>query len=235
MIDDEPEGDEPVPTKKLRPKLGQVTADAIRQAMNEISAAELVQYASTTWDVYDPEAPSRKYPPKRLLRNAIVLSGVGNWSFSGGRQTNVHLEAAGFPVVLKKNVKEDPAAFARWALAGASRTPRRMIRKVAVFERSRELSDWVKALAQRVCALCKCDAPFTTNDEPFLEAHHVKWLRDGGGDTFNNIVALCPNCHRRVHALNLATDVEALKHTVESRFKALSPKVQLLVRKYEER
>ena len=37
------------------------------------------------------------------------------------------------------------------------------------------------------------------NKEPFLEVHHVKSLSDGGEDTLDNVIALCPNCHREKH------------------------------------
>ena len=28
-----------------------------------------------------------------------------------------------------------------------------------------------------------------------LEAHHILWVKDGGGDQPENLLALCPNCH----------------------------------------
>jgi len=28
-----------------------------------------------------------------------------------------------------------------------------------------------------------------------LEVHHIVWVRDGGGDEPDNLLALCPNCH----------------------------------------
>jgi hypothetical protein len=30
-----------------------------------------------------------------------------------------------------------------------------------------------------------------------LEAHHILWVKDGGGDEPENLLALCPNCHTR--------------------------------------
>lgn len=43
-------------------------------------------------------------------------------------------------------------------------------------------------------------APFKRESgSPFLEAHHVRRLADGGEDTIENAVALCPNCHRELH------------------------------------
>jgi len=65
-------------------------------------------------------------------------------------------------------------------------------------------SDVVKKYAVRVadgvCRGCGENAPFKdTNGEPFLEVHHLRRRSDGGADHPDNVVALCPNCHRRVH------------------------------------
>lgn len=35
--------------------------------------------------------------------------------------------------------------------------------------------------------------------EPYLHAHHIHELSDGGSDTPDTVVGLCPNCHYRVH------------------------------------
>ena len=47
--------------------------------------------------------------------------------------------------------------------------------------------------------------------EIYRLTHHKKWLSNGGEDTTENTVALCPNCHRKMHALNLPQDVKMLK------------------------
>jgi 5-methylcytosine-specific restriction protein A len=50
------------------------------------------------------------------------------------------------------------------------------------------------------CEGCGNPAPFNSPDgDPFLEVHHVRPLADGGSDSVENAVALCPNCHRRCH------------------------------------
>lgn len=56
------------------------------------------------------------------------------------------------------------------------------------------------AKADGVCQACKMDAPFTSlKGEPFLEVHHIRPLSSGGPDVIENVVALCPNCHRKQH------------------------------------
>lgn len=74
------------------------------------------------------------------------------------------------------------------------------------------VAQYAKERADGICQLCEQEAPFQTKDgEPYLECHHVEWLSKGGSDTIDNTVALCPNCHRKMHALNLSEDVRKLK------------------------
>lgn len=51
--------------------------------------------------------------------------------------------------------------------------------------------------------------------EAYLETHHIVWVSQGGSDTMDNTVALCPNCHRKMHVLNLKEDKEYLKAVIE--------------------
>jgi 5-methylcytosine-specific restriction protein A len=62
------------------------------------------------------------------------------------------------------------------------------------------------------CQLCDQPAPFKDRSgAPHLEAHHIVWLSAGGEDTVENTVALCPNCHARMHVLNPKSDRRKLK------------------------
>lgn len=75
------------------------------------------------------------------------------------------------------------------------------------FERNAYISEYAKRRADGVCQLCGQAAPFQGKDgQPYLETHHIKWLSEGGSDTIDNTVALCPNCHRKMHVLNIETD-----------------------------
>lgn len=63
------------------------------------------------------------------------------------------------------------------------------------------------------CELCGQTFP---DGEAFLEAHHVIWLRDGGTPTIDNTVALCPNCHKRIHIYRDSADTEKLIKAAKS-------------------
>ena len=69
-----------------------------------------------------------------------------------------------------------------------------------VYKRSPYVVAEVLSRANGKCQSCKSDAPFLKVDgTPFLEVHHIEWLSNGGEDSVENAIALCPNCHRQAH------------------------------------
>ena len=79
------------------------------------------------------------------------------------------------------------------------------------FERNPNVVLWTKRKANGICQLCNSHAPFhTIQGDPFLETHHIIPLGENGPDSIENTVAICPNCHRKMHALNLAEDKDRL-------------------------
>ncbi|HBS6404172.1 TPA: HNH endonuclease [Klebsiella variicola] len=88
----------------------------------------------------------------------------------------------------------------REKLATANTTPERVIIKSYTFKRNPLVVAEVLALAGGKCQSCLRDAPFKREDgRPYLEVHHVEWLANGGEDSVENAIALCPNCHREAH------------------------------------
>lgn len=85
-----------------------------------------------------------------------------------------------------------------------------------VFKRDASIAAYVKKRANGHCQLCGKIAPFKTQDgEPYLECHHIEWLSNGGEDSIYNCVALCPNCHRKMHMVNDPKDIEKLKSSIK--------------------
>jgi hypothetical protein len=73
-------------------------------------------------------------------------------------------------------------------------------RKVTKYRRSIAIAAWVTRQSGGKCESCGNDAPFCDpSGSPFLETHHLKRLADGGPDTLDNTIAVCPNCHRELH------------------------------------
>jgi 5-methylcytosine-specific restriction protein A len=82
------------------------------------------------------------------------------------------------------------------------------------YDRNPWVSENAKRLANGICQLCDQPAPFiNSNGEPYLETHHIIWLAKGGEDSPQNTVALCPNCHRKMHVIDDKKDVKKLQAT----------------------
>ncbi|KQU54445.1 hypothetical protein ASG72_02050 [Bosea sp. Leaf344] len=87
------------------------------------------------------------------------------------------------------------------ALAAAKSEPTRSQSTRTIFERSRDVRDYVVARSVGICEACANAAPFVrANGQPYLEPHHIRRLSDGGPDDPRFVIALCPNCHRRAHS-----------------------------------
>lgn len=70
-----------------------------------------------------------------------------------------------------------------------------------IFQRNPDVIAEVLIRANGVCEKCNKKAPFNraSDGTPYLEIHHVKRLADGGEDTVENAIAVCPNCHKKLH------------------------------------
>ncbi len=97
-------------------------------------------------------------------------------------------------------VDSSDARKARLA-ARAHLKPERVVLISTMFVRNPDVVAEALHRAAGVCEVCVQPAPFTrkSNGTPYLEVHHKIRLADGGLDTLENAVALCPNCHRASH------------------------------------
>jgi len=83
--------------------------------------------------------------------------------------------------------------------------------QVSAYVRDASVAEYAKRRANGMCDLCDEKGPFQNRrNETYLECHHVEWLAQGGQDIIENTVALCPNCHRKMHVLNLKSDKRKL-------------------------
>lgn len=87
---------------------------------------------------------------------------------------------------------------------------------VKIYERNPYVAEYAKRRAGGICELCEHQVPFLNKKgEPYLETHHIEWLANGGEDTIENTVALCPNCHRKMHVVESEEDIKKLKQIVK--------------------
>ena len=110
----------------------------------------------------------------------------------------------------KRQQAENMSFEALKRAAKANSTDKPGTRTISSVERVRDpyVSEFTKRIADGKCQLCGEKAPFLDRKgRPYLETHHVVWLSEGGADSINNTVALCPNCHRKMHILDEKGDV----------------------------
>ncbi|MGS0681834.1 HNH endonuclease [Shewanella sp. 30m-9] len=89
------------------------------------------------------------------------------------------------------------------------------LQTTTTYDRNIWVAEYTKRLANGICQLCHQPAPFNNQKgEPYLETHHIVWLSRNGIDTPENTVALCPNCHKKMHVLDSANDVALLTNRV---------------------
>ena len=101
--------------------------------------------------------------------------------------------------------------------------PMRRTTTASIYERDPRIMELAKLMASGKFRLCKKKGPFTDKllDLPFLETHHVEWLSEGGRDSIDNTVALCPNCHRKMHHIADKKDIAKLRAIAKEQAKLL--------------
>lgn len=83
-------------------------------------------------------------------------------------------------------------------VVGDSNPPRRE-RKSNVYGRNGGVGSEVLGYANGYCEHCKNKGFLKEDKSLYLEVHHVKPLAEGGADLTSNAVAVCANCHRKLH------------------------------------
>lgn len=101
---------------------------------------------------------------------------------------------------LQNSNRDTPEARAK-RIAESEKRPKRIRVYSYTYRRNPDIVVETLLRANGVCESCKQPAPFlrASDGTPFLEVHHIKSLADGGEDTLENVLALCPNCHREKH------------------------------------
>lgn len=66
------------------------------------------------------------------------------------------------------------------------------------YERDYILADALKEKYENKCQICLSTFE-TKNNGYYSEVHHIMPLKEGGLDVDNNILILCPTCHRKLH------------------------------------
>lgn len=83
----------------------------------------------------------------------------------------------------------------------ANKQPEQVEIRTRGFRRNADVIVTVLNRANGICERCKQKAPFVRKKDntPYLEVHHKQQLSEGGDDSVENAIAVCPNCHRELH------------------------------------
>lgn len=86
-------------------------------------------------------------------------------------------------------------------LESASKFAKQVTVSTVVYKRNSDVVAEALIRAEGYCEMCKKIAPFKRkkDNSPYLEVHHIVPLAAGGEDSLENVIALCPNCHREKH------------------------------------
>jgi len=153
----------------------------------------------------------KQYPSRHIIfRNELVCEGY-HWEDSIDVEGNTR-KAIVFElwpldrvietvdeIVATKQVSSIDLLRAR-AFAAAAPSQAKSVSTRTVFQRSADVRDYVLVRSNGMCEGCGTPAPFARKDgAPYLEPHHIRRVSDGGLDDPRFVIALCPNCHTRVH------------------------------------
>jgi len=88
------------------------------------------------------------------------------------------------------------------------------------FERSVVVRESALRRAAGACEYPGCSRALFEgeNGRPYLEVHHVIWLKNGGPDHVSNAAVVCPHCHRaRHHAKDQADKAKTLRIAIKKK------------------
>lgn len=126
-------------------------------------------------------------------------------SWVSGLKPATHVGAHTFAHI-ERLIRQQESTSAAYLSSDTSSVPQGVLEPQArstaanSYGRDPQVREWVLKNAAQRCEACNYPAPFVTDSgEVYLEVHHLKGLAEGGSDTINNTVALCPNCHREIH------------------------------------
>lgn len=154
-----------------------------------------------------------------LLRNTVIfdlkleaLNSIGEWSKLNKIYNQMYDEqqVKENKTAINKSTEQLIKSVKEYEFINTKTNKR--ITTSTVYHRNQYIVQLAKKFANGECQLCGHFAPFNDSDgQPFLEVHHIDWLSEGGKDGIENVIAICPNCHRKMHILKLEDDVKLLK------------------------
>ena len=156
----------------------------LKRIPNQFSVLNLIKVSDNT-----------PYKPRSRAGNWGYVYELPNWLTV--EDTVIKEE---FEMQISKS-KTDNVEVRRKRLSEAQKIPDKVQVISVAYRRNPDVIVEVLNHAKGKCERCKSDAPFirAKDNTPYLEIHHWDPLAEGGEDTVENAMALCPNCHRELH------------------------------------
>ncbi len=174
---------------------------AIRDHQENRKSLFLFEYVKTGYVRFIGEAVCIGYHTEQQpdvngnYRNAIIF----HLALITLDRNNLKEPKADYKISTKRLKSISLAELRDIALAATSKSSNKKEIKTLVAIRSEAIKIYALKRANGTCEGCGNAAPFSSKDGPFLEVHHMERIADGGPDHPENVAALCPNCHKRVH------------------------------------
>ncbi|WP_175852466.1 EVE domain-containing protein [Burkholderia cepacia] len=121
--------------------------------------------------------------------------------------------------LLNRSLEELLAAYSRQqktSKTGISSKPRTRTGRTTIFERNALVVAIARARATNECEAPGCSYTLfeDQNGNPYCEVHHIVPLSEGGVDTIENVVCLCPTHHKEAHFGKRSGDLRAQFHKI---------------------
>ncbi|MFW2567865.1 HNH endonuclease [Aliarcobacter butzleri] len=225
--------------KKATKELNKISLQADSNIPNGITK-EMILKASKLYDDksllhrfhdsrdFDVIINGKTYPPKAIIGIAskFITRILHPSEFSAGHDKKCFkvLVDLGFKIEEKHKLENEKRIkslsseeLEKRIKQSQKESPEYTYSKTTIYQRSPYIVEYVLRRANGICELCEQKAPFCKpNGEAYLEVHHIIQLAKGGPDTISNTVALCPNCHRKMHSLNKKIDIKKLESKAKS-------------------
>lgn len=113
---------------------------------------------------------------------------------------NLADQEANFQLMVEDSLTDSPSSRQK-RLLKAIKIPMKVKAITEIYIRNADVVAEILHRARGTCERCEKSAPFARRKDgtPYLEVHHITRLAEGGEDTVDNAIALCPNCHRELH------------------------------------
>ncbi len=180
-------------------KLTQISRDSSTNKTIRDSARRKIPRARSFDDLVDHAFK------KNLPVRAIIIDEVSKGSTSRKNRllddelwhvSSYDDKSGDFRIVRGAKDLENTTYFDQFSIAGRDE---RITTTGTAFFRSREVRNAVLLRAGGICEHCGEQGFMTSGEGFYLETHHVIPLSEGGADHVSNVVAICPNDHRKAH------------------------------------